>query len=280
MNLAEKLLALELEGFYVEEGVLSPAEAARLCQSTEDTLDQGPVYGSNFLNHDQSLAPHLADERIVEVVRAIHGEGARIIANSGNLRDPNPGAAPRAPGGLHVDWPWGQSGASHIGGSLPDVVINITTFWMLTDFTRANGATVVAPGTHKSRHNPNGDPALKRARPTEFTVEAPAGSVLVFDGRLWHDGGVNRSSSRRVFWGVNYGPWWLNCHARRPHSVEHRLQAEAGHTPAGHWPYLKGAIFDSLPAQVKPLLRHWVDREWIMTKAEAEASVGDTSYFM
>ena len=43
MNLAEKLLALELEGFYVEEGVLSPAEAARLCQSTEDTLDQCPV---------------------------------------------------------------------------------------------------------------------------------------------------------------------------------------------------------------------------------------------
>ena len=50
MNLAEKLLALELEGFYVEEGVLSPAEAARICRSTEDTLDQGPIYGSNFLN--------------------------------------------------------------------------------------------------------------------------------------------------------------------------------------------------------------------------------------
>ena len=93
MNHAEKLLALKLEGFYVAEGVLSSANAARICQSAEDTLDQGPIYGSNFLNYDQSLAPHLADERIVDSVRAIHSAGARIIANGGNLRDPNPDAA-------------------------------------------------------------------------------------------------------------------------------------------------------------------------------------------
>ena len=66
----------------------------------------------------------------------------------------------------------------------------------------------------------------------------------------------------------------------RVDSTTRHVATPAGHTPAGHWPYLKGAIFDSLPAQVKPLLRHWVDREWIMTKSEAEASVGDTCYFM
>jgi|ETNmetMinimDraft_30_1059905.scaffolds.fasta_scaffold07839_2 hypothetical protein len=41
-------------------------------------------------------------------------------------------------------------------------------------------------------------------------------------------------SSDRVFWGVNYAPWWLNYHARRPHSVEHQIQAQVGHMPTGH----------------------------------------------
>lgn len=282
MTLEEKLLALELEGFYIEEDVLNLMQVKHACQSTENTIDQGvgKIHGSNFLNHNQSLAPFLANERILAVVHAILGASARIISSSGNLRDPTPNACSRTPGNLHVDWPWGQSGASHIEGSLPDVVINLTTFWMLTDFTIENGATVVAPGTHKARKNPNGDHTLRQARPTEFTIEAPAGSVLVFDGRLWHTGGNNCSPSRRVFWGVNYAPWWLNCHARRPHSVEHRLQAARGHTPSGHWPYLKGEIFDNLPTAIQPLLHHWVDREWVMTKAEAEASIWDTSYFM
>ena len=93
-------------------------------------------------------------------------------------------------------------------------------------------------------------------------------------------GGVNHSSSRRIFWSVNYSSYWPNCHARRLHSVEHRLQTEVGYTPTGHWPYLKEEIFDSLLEQVKPLLQYWVDREWIMTKEETEASIGDTSYFM
>ena len=215
----------------------------------------------------------------MEVVVAMLGSSARIISTSGNLREPTAQAEPDPPGGLHVDWPWGQSGGSYIEGQLPDVVINLTTFWMLTEFSQQNGATIVAPGTHKAGKNPNGYPELKQARPTEYQVEAAADSVLVFDGRLWHKGGTNRSASDRVFWGVNYAPWWLNCHARRPHSVEHRIQTQAGHTPTGHWPYLRSEVYELFPQPVKQLLRHWVDREWVMSKAEAEAAIWDVSYF-
>jgi len=149
---------------------------------------------------------------------------------------------------------------------------------MLTPFSKENGATVVVPGTHKAKNNPNGDPSLSKARPTEMQITAPAGSVLMFDGRLWHKGGVNYSNGRRLFVGVNYGPWWLNCHARRPNSVEHRIQAEAGHKPCGHWPYIRAEVYDNLPDGVKPLVRHWVNREWVMTQEEAETAITDTAY--
>jgi len=281
MTLEEKLLALDLEGFYIEESVLSPMQVEEVHASTKATLLEGAekIFGSTFLNHNQSLAPYLANHKIMEVVRSLLGSSARIISTSGNMSSPSPEANPSPPGNLHVDWPWGQSGASYIEGTLPNVVINLTTFWMLTDFTRQNGATIVSPGTHKAGKNPNGYPELKKARPTEIQVEASAGSVLVFDGRLWHKGGTNRSVVPRIFWGVNYAPWWLNCHARRPCSVEHKIQSDAGYTPAGHWPYLKGEVHDLLPEQVRPLVRHWVDREWVMSKTEAEAAIWDFSYF-
>ena len=73
---------------------------------TTDTVEQEIAPGLKVAIHIESSITDgpggdsalvvMADDRIVEVVRAIHGEGARIIANSGNLRDPNPGAAPRA----------------------------------------------------------------------------------------------------------------------------------------------------------------------------------------
>ena len=281
MTLEEKLLSLKIEGFYLEESVLSPTQAAEAYASTKATLQEGSgrIFGSTFLNHNQCLAPYLAAPQIMEVVVAMLGSSARIISTSGNLREPTAQAEPAPPGGLHVDWPWGQSGGSYIEGQLPDVVINLTTFWMLTEFSPQNGATIVAPGTHQAGKNPNGYPELKQAGPTEYQVEAAAGSVLVFDGRLWHKGGTNRSASDRVFWGVNYAPWWLNCHARRPHSVEHRIQTQAGHTPSGHWPYLRSEVYELFPPPVKQLLGHWVDTEWVMSKAEAEAAIWDVSYF-
>ena len=62
-------------------------------------------------------------------------------------------------------------------------------------------------------------------------------------------------------------------------SVEHRVQTQAGHTPSGHWPYLRSEVYELFPPPVKQLLRHWVDTEWVMSKAEAEAAIWDVSYF-
>ena len=158
MTLEEKLLSLKIEGFYLEESILSPTQAAEAYASTKATLQEGSgrIFGSTFLNHNQCLAPYLAAPQIMEVVVAMLGPSARIISTSGNLREPTAQAEPDPPGGLHVDWPWGQSGGSYIEGQLPDVVINLTTFWMLTEFSPQNGATIVAPGTHQAGKNPNG----------------------------------------------------------------------------------------------------------------------------
>jgi len=64
---------------------------------------------------------------------------------------------------------------------------------LLTDFTRTNGATLVAPGTHLE---PN--PHKFYVEPPEMlTLEAPAGTAVFLDGRTWHGTGINTTAHKR-----------------------------------------------------------------------------------
>jgi ectoine hydroxylase-related dioxygenase (phytanoyl-CoA dioxygenase family) len=53
---------------------------------------------------------------------------------------------------------------------------------LLTDYTRENGAFAFVPGSHRAGRHPVAGEAADRA----VAVEAPAGSLLVHHGALWH----------------------------------------------------------------------------------------------
>ena len=75
--------------------------------------------------------------------------------------------------------------------------------WALTDFTDANGATRVIPGSHKWED---------RLRPTydqSVPAEMSKGSVLLYIGSLYHGGGANRSAGARRGINVGYTLSWL-----------------------------------------------------------------------
>ena len=78
-------------------------------------------------------------------------------------------------------------------GISPAVVTN--TMWMLSDFSPANGSTEVVPGSHLSGAHP--DPA-NQERYNIMQPEAPAGSLMVFDGRLWHGTGAHTGGQDRL----------------------------------------------------------------------------------
>jgi ectoine hydroxylase-related dioxygenase (phytanoyl-CoA dioxygenase family) len=71
--------------------------------------------------------------------------------------------------------------------------------WALTDFTEANGATRIVPGTHLADHSPDygGDY-------DSIAAEMPAGSVLIWHGSLWHGGGANTTDETRMGIAMNY----------------------------------------------------------------------------
>jgi ectoine hydroxylase-related dioxygenase (phytanoyl-CoA dioxygenase family) len=76
--------------------------------------------------------------------------------------------------------------------------------WALTDFTEANGATRIIPGTHLA------DSSTDYGAPYDsIPAEMPKGSVLVWHGSLWHGGGANATGERRVGIAMNYCAGWI-----------------------------------------------------------------------
>jgi ectoine hydroxylase-related dioxygenase (phytanoyl-CoA dioxygenase family) len=107
-----------------------------------------------------------------------HLLGPRFLLSSLTANIARPGGAPMY---LHAD-----QGYIDFWTEKP-LVANI--LFMLDDFTDANGATRVVPGSHL---NPERRPyAAEETAP----AEGPAGTMMVFDGRLIHGTGASRATS-------------------------------------------------------------------------------------
>ena len=63
--------------------------------------------------------------------------------------------------------------------------------WAVTDFTEANGATRVVPGSHR------GSNSERFAHTDTEPAEMPAGSLLWSTGRIYHGGKANTTDRWR-----------------------------------------------------------------------------------
>ncbi len=210
-----------------------------------------------IINASQVFAPYLADRRILDIVEACFGPWPRISCTDCVINEPG-----NERGYWHADWPYNQTNASHVAAPYPDLLMHLSTIWMLSDFTRENGATWILPGSHRRGENPSAGSMngidCDRALPGQMQVEGEAGSVLVYDSRLWHAVAANVSSSRRLALLVRYAPWWLNLNPTHPGTPEYQMMVDETEGKNYEVPSLRREVFDGLPPAVQPLYRHWV----------------------
>jgi ectoine hydroxylase-related dioxygenase (phytanoyl-CoA dioxygenase family) len=81
-----------------------------------------------------------------------------------------------------------------------DKLLSINTLWILDAFTPETGATWVLPHTHQIAYTPSDAYIQQHA----IQLSAPAGSLLVFDSRLYHRGGTNTSGAPRRSLNLQY----------------------------------------------------------------------------
>jgi ectoine hydroxylase-related dioxygenase (phytanoyl-CoA dioxygenase family) len=110
------------------------------------------------------------------------------------------------------------------------------SIWALTDFTAANGATRVVPGSHTW-------PWERKATPDQVVqAEMSAGSVLLYSGTVLHAGGRNDADVSRLGLNITYCLGWLRQEENQylscpPHiacTLEPELQELLGYTQGNY----------------------------------------------
>lgn len=191
---------LEQDGYVILNRMLGASELASLRQRLEELWDQeGDAAGkenyieagarrlANLADKDERFRALMCNPRVLEFVQTVIGPDIRL--NMLNARDALPNSEGAQP--LHAD-------TDH--GGVPDArgYYVCTVIWMIDDFTRANGATRLVPGSQRSGKVPKevlSDPFAAHAN--EIFVEGKAGDVIIFNGHAWHAGGANKTGQRR-----------------------------------------------------------------------------------
>jgi len=186
--------ALDRDGYVVLPDVIEADWLARLSFAFESgcrkdggatvVKESGTRHVNDLVNRDPVFEGVFTHPRVLAGVYHVLRDAFRVGQIGG--RDPLPGYGQQ---GLHADWTARSKG---------EPFRIVTTIWLLDDFTSENGATRVVPGTHRLLTQPPksfADPASRH--PDQRIIVAQAGSVLVFNGHLWHSGTANKSSRPR-----------------------------------------------------------------------------------
>jgi ectoine hydroxylase-related dioxygenase (phytanoyl-CoA dioxygenase family) len=199
-DLCAHLARIEKDGFTILERVIEPeltgalaADLARIEREESVVPAQNPFEGTRTVRIYNLLARGKIYERIPEhpailpLVERFLDRGCLVSSLSSIGIDPGESAQP-----IHAD-------DQLIPIPKPHVALVCNTMWALTDFTDANGATRIVPGSHQADRSP----APFEEIPS-IPAEMPRGSVLVWHGSLWHGGGANRTQARRLGIAMNY----------------------------------------------------------------------------
>lgn len=265
LDVGARAESVRRDGFCLIPDVLAPDACASLHRrlvaiAAEHRNDGAYAEGVSFvpgvINHDQSFAACLADDRVLAACTALLGAGVRVSFTSALMNEPG-----KRRSAWHGDWPFNQNNAGHIRAPYADCLMHLTALLMVTPFDEANGGTMVVPGSHRAASNPT-DPSLGvdplSPYPTEYRVTGPQGTLVLFDSRLWHCAPANRSDHVRIALGVRYAPWWLDLTPLDPDSAQRRRLVEATGKSGASVPRLPRAVYEALPVKVKPLYEHWL----------------------
>lgn len=236
---------LEEQGFCVVPSVLSPDQLERARAGLDRAVERTrQAMGSR---HDSRLDPNenniraynlpaadpvfielLQQPAALEAVEAVLGPHAIVSNFTANIALPGSGSMKlHSDQALVVPAPWHHAWAMNI-------------IWCLDDVHDANGATRYLPGSHRFRtFEEVPDDAMERTLP----FEAPAGSFVAMEGRLWHTSGKNVTADERrrmlfAYYSSDFIRQQANWTVSLPTEVQDGMDAETralfGLGPAGN----------------------------------------------
>ncbi|MBI3829804.1 MAG: phytanoyl-CoA dioxygenase family protein [Planctomycetes bacterium] len=206
-SLEDHASELRTQGYTVVENVLSPEEVAEANATLEAIFEQekelGPKRG--WHNNTYKVAYMLPQKhelfrriglnpRVLPLMKLLLGD--RCVLASLNGLTMTPGGKNQD---LHIDQ----------NETIPGSVLYVNALHTLDPFTRANGCTRVVPRSQDRpyQHGMDMAPFEKEA----VYLEAPAGSLIAYNGGLWHAGSANQTQNNRRALHLFYSRPWVRA---------------------------------------------------------------------
>ncbi|HUB54284.1 MAG TPA: phytanoyl-CoA dioxygenase family protein [Mycobacterium sp.] len=199
MSNGQALEELRTDGYVILREVLPDLVLEEVCNALRPLLDcqawgKGEFFGNrtrrvhNILAKTRAVDPLVAHPAVLELLRGTLIQPQVSIVNAIEI---HPGETAQF---LHQDDVIFPIARPH-----PPLIVN--TMWALNEFTAENGATRLVPHSQ--------DATELDENPLTVTAEMEPGSVLVWNGGLFHGGGANHAQRPRLGLNVNYNCPWL-----------------------------------------------------------------------
>lgn len=187
---------LERFGYCLIKDALTPTKTAALRKRLRDqadgekaagvaTFDGGPKAPNQrvwaLINKGREFEDLLDEPLIDEFVPDLLGDHAIIFSYSANIA--GPGGEPQI---LHYD-------QISVQPPIPDVMIGLNIAFFLDDVSDANGGTRLVPCSGHRGMAPDNPFSIEGT----IAAEGPAGTALLWDSRVWHGTGPNRTDGLR-----------------------------------------------------------------------------------
>lgn len=199
----EVLTGLATDGYTIVEHLLDPEAVAGARADLTRVLSETPLGRNDFEGHKtRRIYALFAKTRHFDPL-AIHPLLLGVLDKFlGHYQLSAPTGIEIGPGEvaqvLHTD-----EGIYPLPWPHPEVVLN--TMWPLDDFTEANGATRIIPGSQLRTER-----AYTRGAGDEVAMaEMAAGSVMFYTGKVIHGGGANTTDKPRLGVILEYVVGWL-----------------------------------------------------------------------
>ncbi len=202
---ADAWAALDADGVVILSGLITPAQIAAVKTGLTPLFAATPHGSDPFSGHhtkrvgglvrklpaSHDLATEPTVLTLMDHLFRDHCDCLQLNVTQAIALGPKETAQP-----LHRDddlYPFNHDGYQVIANCI----------WAMTPFTEANGATVVAPGSHRW-------PKDRVATSDDLCVaEMDAGSVVIYLGSTLHGGGANHTKQTRVGIVMGYALGWV-----------------------------------------------------------------------
>ena len=208
---------LDQNGWVCMDGILPPDIVAALQRiaCTDGFADQSPDRSQRQICQGSALAKAALEPVSVALARHYMQTADIRLAHPPGIGVMTPDDGKRTVQGWHSDYPyhWGITAEGKVPTPSGATVMGVQRIVCVSPFTKHRGATAFKLGSHALEKTPprtwgiasdayqpdyRTNHGLPYNGPDADVIEAPAGSMILFDTRTWHRAGINRSDQKRA----------------------------------------------------------------------------------